>query len=261
MEINAKIASLEDEVKLLKGEVKLILSEIRAAILGQDNPFAEPGQGLRADPGALESRPPIKVVRVPSEDDEPEAVEEPPQKAPQAIWEEDAETNEPEPAMAEEPPVVQKPQEPAPAPVTPIATRQAPVQPPIATARSVVEPVSTPTPPAPAMPAPAPAPTAATPESGMPRWSLLTVAGLAVWAEEAVKTDWPGAASHTPRPLRVHRLSLRPREGGVAQGDEPRPADGGADHAALGERVSRRPVPARRPVARRGAGGSAASAA
>jgi hypothetical protein len=186
MEINAKLASLEDEVKLLKGEVKLILSEIRAAILGQDNPFAEPGQGLRADPGALESRPPIKVVRVPSEDEEPEPIEEPRQTAPQAIWEEDAEANEPEPAVAEEPPALQTPQEPAPAPITPIATRQAPVQPPVATAR-IVEPVSTPTPPAPAMPAPAPAPTAATPESGMPRWSLLTVAGLAVWAEEAVK--------------------------------------------------------------------------
>ena len=65
MELNAKIASLEDEVKLLKGEVKLILSEIRTAILGQDNPFAEPGQALRPDPGALDSRPPIRVVRCP----------------------------------------------------------------------------------------------------------------------------------------------------------------------------------------------------
>jgi len=166
MELNAKIASLEDDVKLLKGEVKLILSEIRTAILGQDNPFADPGQALRADPGALESRPPIRVVRVASEDDEAETSEQPSPKAPEAIWDDEAETLVPEPATAVEEP---QPEEPAPAPVRPVATRRAPAQPP--------EPV----PIARAEPAPAPAP------GSTPRWSLITVAGLAVWAEEAVK--------------------------------------------------------------------------
>ena len=73
MELNAKISSLEDEVKLLKGEVKLILSEIRTAILSQSNPFApDSGQALRADPQALETRPPIRVVRAQPEDEEEE---------------------------------------------------------------------------------------------------------------------------------------------------------------------------------------------
>jgi len=166
MELNAKIASLEDDVKLLKGEVKLILSEIRTAILGQDNPFADPGQALRADPAALESRPPIRVVRVASEDDEAETSEQPSPKAPEAIWDDEAETLVPEPATAVEEP---QPEEPAPAPVRPVATRQAPVQPPEPVPIARVE------------PAPAPAP------GSTPRWSLITVAGLAVWAEEAVK--------------------------------------------------------------------------
>jgi hypothetical protein len=170
MELNAKIASLEDEVKLLKGEVKLILSEIRTAILGQDNPFAEPGQALRADPGALESRPPIKVVRIASEDDEAETLEQPSPKSAEAIWDDEAEARAPEPAMAvEEPPEAPPPEEPVPAPVRPVATRQAPVQPPEPVPVARVE--------------PAPAPAA----SSTPRWSLITVAGLAVWAEEAVK--------------------------------------------------------------------------
>jgi len=166
MELNAKIASLEDDVKLLKGEVKLILSEIRTAILGQDNPFADPGQALRADPGALESRPPIRVVRVASEDDEAETSEQPSPKAPEAIWDDEAETLVPEPATTVEEP---QPEEPAPAPVRPVATRRAPAQPPEPVPIARVE------------PAPAPAP------GSTPRWSLITVAGLAVWAEEAVK--------------------------------------------------------------------------
>jgi hypothetical protein len=173
MELNAKIASLEDEVKLLKGEVKLILSEIRTAILGQDNPFAEPGQALRADPGALESRPPIKVVRIASEDDEAETPEQPSPKSAEAIWDDEA-----EPAMAvEEPPEAPPPEEPVPAPVRPVAKRQAPVQPPEPVPVARVEPA----------PAPAPAVVAPPAASSTPRWSLITVAGLAVWAEEAVK--------------------------------------------------------------------------
>ena len=179
MELNAKIASLEDDVKLLKGEVKLILSEIRTAILGQDNPFADPGQALRADPGALESRPPIRVVRVASEDDEAETSEQPSPKAPEAIWDDEAETLVPEPATAVEEP---QPEEPAPAPVRPVATRRAPAQPPEPVPIARVEPAPAP---APAVVAP---PAAATPAAGStPRWSLITVAGLAVWAEEAVK--------------------------------------------------------------------------
>ena len=186
MELNAKLASLEDEVKLLKGEVKLILSEIRTAILGQDNPFAEPGQALRADPGALESRPPIRVVHIPSEEEEPEAEEEP-KPSHQVIWPEETEASQPAAIVAETPPPATQPEEPAPSP-PPSATRQPQPAPPTAQAPESA-PSSPPAPPvAPTpMPAASPTPAASTAMDGTPRWSLITVAGLAVWAEEAVR--------------------------------------------------------------------------
>ncbi len=175
MELNAKIASLEDEVKLLKGEVKLILSEIRTAILGQDNPFSEPGQGLRPDPSVPDSRPPIKVVRVSSDEvAEPEAAEPEAEVAaslPDDVWQDELEAPTQEPVEMETPPEVRKVEEPLPA-VEPAMTYPTPplVPPPEPVAiRPVVSAV------APARPA------------EKPHWSLITVAGLAVWAEEAVK--------------------------------------------------------------------------
>ncbi len=172
MELNAKLASLEDEVKLLKGEVKLILSEIRTAILGQDNPFAEPGQALRANPGALESRPPIRVVRVPAAEEE--ALDEPPQR--EVTWEAEPEPKVPDIDLFEEP----EPEGPS-APPQPIKQEPVP-EPPVA----IVEPA----PAAPPLPAPPPV-QAAPAEKSEPRWSLITIAGLAVWAEEASKQIGP----------------------------------------------------------------------
>ncbi len=40
MELTNQVATLQDEVKLLKGEIKSILKEIRTAVLSQDNPFS-----------------------------------------------------------------------------------------------------------------------------------------------------------------------------------------------------------------------------
>lgn len=40
MEIGAKLASLEEEVSVLKNEIKAILKEVRIAVLAQENPFA-----------------------------------------------------------------------------------------------------------------------------------------------------------------------------------------------------------------------------
>ncbi len=40
MELNSQVATLQDEVKLLKGEIKAVLKEIRTAVLSQDNPFS-----------------------------------------------------------------------------------------------------------------------------------------------------------------------------------------------------------------------------
>lgn len=40
MELTNQVANLQDEVKLLKGEIKSILKEIRTAVLSRDNPFS-----------------------------------------------------------------------------------------------------------------------------------------------------------------------------------------------------------------------------
>jgi hypothetical protein len=40
MDVTAKVAALEEEVTVLKGEIKLILQELRTAILARENPFA-----------------------------------------------------------------------------------------------------------------------------------------------------------------------------------------------------------------------------
>lgn len=39
MDLTAKVAALEEEVNVLKGEIKLILQELRTAILARENPF------------------------------------------------------------------------------------------------------------------------------------------------------------------------------------------------------------------------------
>jgi hypothetical protein len=40
MDVTAKVAALEEEVGLLKGEIKTILQEVRTAVLARENPFA-----------------------------------------------------------------------------------------------------------------------------------------------------------------------------------------------------------------------------
>ena len=39
MELNQQLGTMQDEIKLLKGEIKAILKELRTAILSNDNPF------------------------------------------------------------------------------------------------------------------------------------------------------------------------------------------------------------------------------
>ncbi len=51
MELTNQVATLQDEVKLLKGEIKSILKEIRTAVLSRDNPFAAGMEALAADHG------------------------------------------------------------------------------------------------------------------------------------------------------------------------------------------------------------------
>jgi hypothetical protein len=177
MELNAKISSLEEEVKLLKGEVKLILSEIRTAILSRSNPFSpDTGQALYADPEALEARPPIRVVKAqPLEEEEEEfpVATSPAEPAPETLWPE--EEGEPVEAEAEVTASIRQGYEPPlPAP-EPAPRKETP-------------------PPRPSQLGPSPTPlreAKAAPSQAAPNWSLLKVAGLMVWAEEALKQVGP----------------------------------------------------------------------
>jgi len=137
MELTQQIGTLQDDVKLLKGEIKSILKEVRAALLNRDNPFT-------AD------APPVFRAVARTEADEPAA---------------DGLT-----AMREElePPRDLPQQPPAPAPVP---SPQSPSAPAVEYA-----------------PAPAqlrPAQEAVEPPPA-PQWSMLTVASLTAWAEDAL---------------------------------------------------------------------------
>ncbi len=59
MELNQTVTTLQDELKLLKGEIKTILKEIRAAVLTADNPFV-----------GASGTPKFRVVERPGEDDD-----------------------------------------------------------------------------------------------------------------------------------------------------------------------------------------------
>ena len=59
MELNQTVTTLQDEIKLLKGEIKTVLKEIRAAVLTADNPFV-----------ASTGTPKFRVVERPRDDDD-----------------------------------------------------------------------------------------------------------------------------------------------------------------------------------------------
>ena len=198
MELTNQVATLQDEVKLLKGEIKSVLKEIRAAVLTRDNPFAAdaassfrsagpaelPGAGGDANeagpfhpaPAPVAAPPPVPQPAPP-----PEAV-------PQAV---------PQPAAITQP----LPEPPAPPPQSPLVPPP-PIEPP---------------PPLPRWANPQQAVALAfeeEPAEGRPQlrivsrreaaelgddvaaaddaalpavaWNVTTVAGLAVWAEEAL---------------------------------------------------------------------------
>jgi hypothetical protein len=146
-QLESRVATLEDEGKIVKGEVKQILTEIRSAILVRDNPFD-------GDGGFARSGTTVSIVQTES------------QRAP-------------EPARSAP--------EPAPEPTATATAKQpeAPQQTPEAPAREPIplrpqQHMQT----APMQFAPAPAPA---PQPEQPHWSLLTIAGLAAWAEEAME--------------------------------------------------------------------------
>lgn len=149
--LEAKVAVLEDEGKIIKGEVKQILTEIRTAILSRvDNPFDDVPGGGRAQAATVQvvsaAAPDLARVQIIA----------------------------PDPPVGEREPEPEREREPEPAPARPARTA--------ADERSIdaKEPIML-RPAGPAAPMPEPA---ATPSP--PRWSLLTIASLTAWAEEAM---------------------------------------------------------------------------
>jgi hypothetical protein len=136
-QLESRVATLEDEGKIIKGEVKQILTEIRSAILVRENPFeSDSARGSAAPAMQIISTPAAAKVEVVMPAPEPHAPE------PMPLFE-----PEPEPVYA--------PSAPAPA-KEPTMLR-------------------------PQMPAPSPI------EPEKPHWSLLTIAGLSAWAEDAMR--------------------------------------------------------------------------
>lgn len=147
-QLESRVATLEDEGKIVKGEVKQILTEIRSAILVRDNPFD-------ADGGMARGAPALSIV--PSEPLPPPAPE--PRHVP---------APEPTPVHHEEPIAAPPPHASEAAAREPIQLRPQPqlqMQPQMPFASAP----------------------AAAPPPEQPQWSLLTIAGLAAWAEEAME--------------------------------------------------------------------------
>ena len=239
MDITNQVTSLQDEVKLLKGEIKSILKEIRTAVLSRDNPFAAGLDSLGSDRGGPATAPSASGgAPEPSQPDLPQVSvptpNEPRQQAPAGpIIIQAGGGAPPAPAWAGPVPAPQ----PAPPPFTPAAASP-PAAPPAA-----APPAAAPAPPAlaPGPPALAPPPSAQAaamsatpsrlpvepdyrpepqpsdiesageersnepipirrwedgegavpeappaPERERPSWSLPALAGLAVWAEDAL---------------------------------------------------------------------------
>lgn len=165
MELTQQVSTLQEELKLLKGEIKVILKEIRSAVLSRDNPFS-----VDATP------PPFRPVeRSEAEDDA---------SARLSALEEELRSSQP-PAV----PAAAPPPPPAPAAVPP---------PPPAVASETLPPAAGHAPEL----APVPIPirphdfqaTDGEEQAEQPtkeRWSLLTIAGLATWAEESLETLGP----------------------------------------------------------------------
>jgi len=128
-QLETRVAALEDEGKIIKGEVKQVLTEIRSAVLARENPFdnSVPQAPAPAAPAAIPQPGPVSIVVT------PEAVP------------------APAPGHAAEPPAAPSR---APVPIRPSAAEQP-----------------------------------AAPEA--PRWTLVTIAALSAWAEDAMRRLGP----------------------------------------------------------------------
>lgn len=211
MELTNQVATLQDEVKLLKGEIKSILKEIRTAVLAQDNPFSVGVEAVQMPTDTGGTPPPAPEPVLPAIQPTPIA------QAPVAPI-------GPAFQIPATPEVAPAPQaglnlggapesQPAPAPFTPSAAparlapppgNSEPEAPTAAHAKSTQQAAEAEAPEGDELEAPEaeemaanePIPIrpakqqdeldAAAPAKARPSWSLPTIAGLAVWAEDAL---------------------------------------------------------------------------
>ena len=141
-QLESRVATLEDEGKIVRGEVKQILTEIRTSILARENPFEGDG-GLTS--GSTMGVGVTMAQAAPPPVAPPQPKPEPAPRARKPEPEEDEEPAMPAAAPSREP-VMLRPQQPQPVPMPPPA-----------------------------------------PEPQQPQWTLLTIAGLSAWAEEAMR--------------------------------------------------------------------------
>lgn len=60
MELGSKVAALEEEITILKGEIKTILQEVRTAVLARENPFAaDAHENLHIPPSSVPEPAPL----------------------------------------------------------------------------------------------------------------------------------------------------------------------------------------------------------
>ena len=177
MEMNQQVSTLQDEVRLLKGEIKSILKELRTAVLSRDNPFSADAS-LPAFRGVDRSEPAGSDAAA-DKPNVPLAAPEPPTAPPNPTPPPNVAPAGPMPGVAPAGPA--SPPDVAPAdPLPPSGgATAAPMPPSLRTASEG---------------AARPALTIIRPleeeDEGPPaqRWNLLTIASLAAWVEEAVET-------------------------------------------------------------------------
>ena len=153
--LNSKVAALEDEMRIIKGEVKQVLTEIRSAILTQDSPFEE------------QSSRPRTVQIVPAVVEEPARVE--------IIM----------PRHDQPPPTAQPAAPPHAAPPHADPAPQAPEL------HDIHDVARHPEAEQHAAPSQHARPMRPQPPQHAARWSLLTVANLAAWSEDAIRRIGP----------------------------------------------------------------------
>jgi hypothetical protein len=175
-QLESRVATLEDEGKIVKGEVKQILTEIRTAILARDNPFENEGMLGRGGSAAI-----VAGVAQSTPQPAPERQPEPAPPVPEPV------APMPKAAEPDDEPEEEFELEPEPAP---------PLKEPIMLRPQLVQPTAPPV-----------------AETQQPQWSLLTIAGLSAWAEEAMRRLGPlrleilldlcEAAGHLPPEARI----------------------------------------------------------